>query len=775
VVCMQPAVAMALVSMSVALAACVTPNDPLEVTQAQAVDQIRFVDLSPRFPERPRTAQKASDGATPVAATYYGEQTVASKSAPKPDASRADAGGADPSSTGALGDQAAQPNARNSGYEMNFENTPVATLAKAILGDILGVGYTIDPRVQGTVNLSSGRPVPRKDLVYVLESALRASGIALVREGRSYRLIPSSDAVGTGSIDRAQNPDAGYGISVVPLQFVSAQILTKLLDSFAAKPGMVRADPSRNLIVIQGTAADRSAAIETVLNFDADWLSGQSVGIYPVANSTPEPIISEIERIVDAGEGGLSQNSIKLQPIARQNAILVVSRKPEFLKTVSTWITRLDKSGKGATVYRMRYGDARQAAALLNDIFVGNSSSGLDSPANQLAPGGGVIASSSSRSNILGSQLGSGISQSGAAGTSVSAPTFDARFADSSGGRTTGGPPGGRSGAQVASTTSSAAVPVLPNVRIAADAANNALLIFANPESYQIIERTLQQIDRPQLQVAIDATVAEITLNDKLSYGVQFFLNSRDVGLGPDKGSVLNTAGSAVINRVLPGFNFLVGAEAQPRVILDALRQVTDVKIMSTPSVVVVDNQVASLQVGDQVPITTQTAQVVNVATAPIVNNIDYRNTGVILRVAPRVNANGSVLLDVEQEISSVANNAAASTLTPTISQRRVRSSIAVQSGQTVLLAGLISERRDRSRQGIPGLTDIPYVGDLFSQQSATLDRTELIIFIRPQIIRNGVDAAHIADELRYKMRGIRGKQPTVPAVFQTKSVAPAN
>jgi general secretion pathway protein D len=658
---------------------------------------------------------------------------------------------------------------------MNFDNAPVATVAKAILGDILNVGYAIDPRVQGTVSLSSGRAVPRKDLIYVFESALRASGVALVRDGRGYRLIPSADAVGTGAIDRAQNPDAGYGISVIPLQFVSAQILIKLLDNFAAKPGMVRAEPSRNLIIIQGNAADRSAAIETVLNFDADWMSGQSVGIYPVANSTPEPIISELERIIDAGEGGLSQNVIKLQPIARQNAILVVSRKPGFLKTVSTWIARLDKSGTSAKVYRMRFGDARQVAALLNDIFVSGSSGAVDSPANQLAPGAGM---SSSRSNATSNPpIAAPNAAPGPQAASGSQSNFETRFADASGGRPgsgsfTTGRGGPLSGSGSGSGSGNSAVPILPNVRIAADAVNNSLLIYANPENYRIIERTLQQIDRPQLQVAIDATVAEITLNDTLSYGVQFYLNSKDVGMKPDQGSLLNTAANVVINRALPGFNFLVGAEAQPRVILDALRAVTDVKVLSTPSVVVIDNQFASLQVGDQVPITTQTAQVVNVANAPIVNNIDYRNTGVILRVAPRINANGNVLLDVEQEISAVANNAAAGTLTPTISQRKVRSSIAVASGQTVLLAGLISERHDRSRQGIPGLSDIPFLGDFLAQQSGTLQRTELIIFIRPQIIRNGVDAARIAEQLRYKMRGVGPSRPRPFAIPDESRVA---
>jgi len=293
----------------------------------------------------------------------------------------------------------------------------------------------------------------------------------------------------------------------------------------------------------------------------------------------------------------------------------------------------------------------------------------------------------------------------------------------------------------------------LPNVRISADAVNNDLLIYANQESYNVIQRALSQIDRPQLQVAIDATIAEVTLNDNLQYGVQFFLKNSN---GPNNGSLLNTAANTavngVINRVLPGFNFLVGTEAQPQVIINALHAVTDVKILSNPSLVVIDNQAATLQVGDQIPITTQSAQSVIAPGAPVVSNVDYRNTGIILRVAPRINANGNVLLNIEQEISAVADNANANTLTPTVSQRRVASSIAVANGQTVLLAGLISDTQNRSRNGIPGLDKIPGVGELFSQNNGTIRRTELIIFIRPQIIRNGVDAYRVAAQLRDKI-----------------------
>src|SRR4051794_2480547 len=341
---------------------------------------------------------------------------------------------------------------------------------------------------------------------------------------------------------------------------------------------------------------------------------------------------------------------------------------------------------------------------------------------------------------VRGPGPGSAGGQCGAAGRGAVSPGAGAGL----GGGAFGGGGGGQQGS------------ILPGVRITADAVNNTLLIYANQESYRVIEQTLKQLDRPQLQVSIDATIAEITLNENLNYGVQAFLSSQDVGAHPDKGSGLITAGAnAILARTLPGFNFLLGPESQPNLILNALRAVSDVKVLSTPSVVVLDNQVATLQVGDQVPVATASATVLSGTGAPVVNTIDYRNTGVILRVVPRINANGNVLLDVEQEISNVAAGSAGS-LTPTVSQRRVKSSIAVASGQTVLLAGLISERSDKQRTGLPIIDQLP-LGDLLGNTTRSKTRTELIIFIRPQIIRDGVDATRVAEEMRTKLQGRLG------------------
>ena len=752
------------------LSACnLTAGGESGTAPPDSTDRIRAADLQPRFPTPPEGANTGGRGQRD--ASYYGSGTaVQVAEAPVPTS-----GGGE-------------------GYDFNFENTPVTSVAKVILGDILGVGYTIDPRVQGTVTLTSGRPVPKSDVLYVLESALRTSNVALVHERTGYRLVPAPEAVGSAAVDPDHDPAAGFGITAIPLQFVSVQTVTKLLDSFAAKPGAIRADQARNILLVQGTGAERRAALETVMSFDRDWMRGQSVGIYPIRNTTPEPVMAELEKIVDSGEGGLSQNMVKLQPIARMNAILVVSKKPEMLRAIATWIHRLDNSetaSTGVKVYRVRYGDARQIARLLNDIFLGGGGVGsLDSAANQIAPGAGLsgmstfdrLTGASQGSATVGGSptppnqapIGSGFGSSGLVGpggtpspTTGGGPIRGAVAEPPPAGATNtlapgGGGLGGPGGPNQA---------VLPGVRITADIVNNALLIYSNQESYRIIERAINQLDRPLLQVAIDLTIAEVTLNDQLNYGVQTLLTSANLGLPAGTGQAINTAITQPLAQVFPGANILVGTLSNPQVIINALHQYTEVKVLSNPSLVVLDHQTATLQVGDQVPITTGTATVLSANNA-VVNTINYQNTGIILRVVPRINSNGKVTLDIEQEISNVSPNSATGSLTPTISQRRVKSSISVVTGQTVLLAGLISETQSRARNGIPFLDQIPVLGDAASTvNSKSLARTELIIFIRPQVIKDGVDAAAVAEELRSRLRGGKyGQGEPVPGSAQPPS-----
>jgi general secretion pathway protein D len=738
--------AVVLIGATLMLAACnVVTTSTEDNGQIDIVDKVRSIDLLPRYPKQVGTDVQPT-GRKARAAVYAGtDDTALNETAGTSATARAQSSG--------------------DGFELNFENTPITTVAKVVFGDILGSGYTIDPRVQGSINLSSVRPVAKADILFVLEGALRLAGVVMVRDQAGYRLIPLSDAPGTGGVEAAGSTEAGYGITVVPLQYVSAQTLMKLLENFALKPGTVRAEARRNMLLVQGSGAERRAAVEAAVSFDADWMRGQSVGVFPLTNGSPEPIVAELEKIMDTGENGLGRDMVKFQSISRMNAILVVAAKANMLKTAETWIRRLDTANgaKNAVhVYHVKFGEARQLARVLNDMFNGGSSaSSLDSQSSQLAPGSGATTSSSG-----GDRLSVGnFSSTGASGTTSGGGSSGGRNLPSalSSGPTTpalGGAAAAATAANLGGLGSAGGSqqgnkPLLEGVRITPDVVNNTLLIYADQESFRIIEGTLRQIDRQQLQVAIDATVAEVTLNDTLAYGVQTYLTSKNLGLGDGKGSILNTtattATNALINRALPGFNFLVGGENSPSIILDALHNLTQVKILSNPSLVVIDNQVASLQVGDQVPISTGNATLTN--SNAIVNTFDYRDTGIILRVSPRVNVNGNVRLDIEQEISSVTDSTAKSA-TPTVSQRKVKSSISVASGQTVLLAGLVSENQQRDRSGIPLLDEIPTLGDAFGHTNRKGTRTELIIFIRPQIIRDGSDAQFVAEEIRSKIRG---------------------
>jgi general secretion pathway protein D len=304
---------------------------------------------------------------------------------------------------------------------------------------------------------------------------------------------------------------------------------------------------------------------------------------------------------------------------------------------------------------------------------------------------------------------------------------------------------------------------VLKNVRITADTVNNAVLVYSNQEDYRVIERALHDVDRPRLEVAIDATVAEVTLTTDLQFGVQYFLSSNSASLGLF-GIATQTVTSAALQQVVPGLNLLLGSQSSPKIILNALSSVTDVKVLSSPSIVALDNQPALLQVGDEVPISTGTATILSSSSTPIVNQIELLNTGVILKVLPHVNANGSIQLEIDQEVSSVvnANNNAQQTLTPTISQRRIHSTVAVMSGQTVLLGGLISDSTQNTRSGIPGLSDIKVLGALFGTTDNTKTRSEIIIFIRPQLIRNSIDARSVTQEFRERLQSMRGTRSIV-------------
>lgn len=736
----------------------------------QVIDPIRDADLRARWPN-PGGGQLATGGAASrsSAPMVFPGAEQDPTAAPSREVGGATARTASAASTD---DDVATG---GTGIEMNFDSADIQTVAKSLLGDSLGLNYVVDPRVQGVVTLASAQRIQRKDVLPIFENVMRMFNAVVLREDNLIKIVPLPEAAGAGvATFGAGRP--GFGVSIVPLRYASAAALAKTAESFLSRPGAVRVDQPRNVLLIQGTASERQAALGIVATLDVEWLRNQSVGVYPLKSTAPETMIRELEKVFDTAEGGQGQGMIKFQPVSRMNAVLAVSRNRTTLERATQWIRRLDRSdptGTTVRIYSLRFGTARSIARILNEMFVGRSSlSASDTPTSPTAPGQNATTSrldslgSGSMSNSNqgttpqgGTDTSSGASRPG--GTQAAFESFsDRKDADQD---PSAGPGASGSGAMPRG--------IFQNVRITADTATNAIMIYSNQEDYRVIERALEAIDRPRLQVAVDAMVAEVTLTDQLQFGVQSYLTSNKVGSVGLFDAAQSTAQSALLARVLPGFNLLLGSEANPKLILNALSTLTTVKVLSAPSVVVADNQPAVLEVGDQVPISTGSATVLS-SSNTVVNTITLHNTGIILKVLPHVHPNGSIEIEIEQEISNVVNpsGSSASALTPTISQRRIHSTISTTSGQTVLLGGLIKEDDERTISGLPGIAQIKYLGDLLSQKSDSKSRTEIIVFVTTKLVRNSRDAQVVAEEFRERLDAMRRS----PSALDTPEDPPA-
>ncbi|MDR6290880.1 general secretion pathway protein D [Inquilinus ginsengisoli] len=629
------------------------------------------------------------------------------------------------------------------GAQINFENADIRDFLKAVLADTLGSSYSVDPKVQGTATVSSSSAITRQDLLATVETVLRMNGAAMISEGAGYRIVPANEAAGGRvMVQLGGDPTplpAGYGVSIIPLRFVQAATIGPLISPIA-NSNMVRTDPTRNLVVVSGPSSDRAAVAEMIASFDVDAMRGVSAGLFPLHRSDPASIIVELRSVFKLGaEGTPMQGGIDFIPVRRLNAVMVVARQPARLRQAETWINRLDQGDKQGTqlyVYRVENGTAENLASIMSQ-FMGGGRGGTSSSGDSSTVAPGLQAQTASTGTALPSRNDGSAMDTGAimsAGDKLGILSND--LTDMVGGGAGGGTGGGIGRGP----------DPFDGARIVANKERNSLMVMATPEAWRKIEAAIRLMDTPQYQVLIEATIAEVTLTDTLRYGVHYWLESGNFSSAFTQNSIFG------VNPQVPGFNFIISS-GNFRVILDALAAVTNVKVVSSPSLAVLDNQTAQLKVGDQVPVITRQQQSTDNPDAPIVNNVEYRDTGVILQVTPRINPDGQVNLDIRQEVSNVVEGTEDRGGNPTISQREVGTSVSVASGQTVILGGLISDRQSRGNSGIPVLRDIPLVGNLFSGVNNSDQRTELVILITPKVIRNAVDAKAVAEEFRSRMQ----------------------
>ncbi len=606
----------------------------------------------------------------------------------------------------------------------SFVDTNIREVVRAILGDTLALNYAIDPGVQGTITVQTSRPLPRTALVGALENILRLVGAALVRTDGLYQIVPAARAPrGVPSLSlglRRAARVAGFGVRIVPLEFVSAAEMASVLEPVAPEGGVLRIDRARNLLMLSGTERELEGMMEMVELFDVDWFAGTSFAIYPLERASAKNIVADLEQVFGTDGESPIAGMMRFVAVERINSVLVIAARQTYLDDVGEWIGRLDRgedgSGQRLYVYYVQNRRATDLAEILSEIF--ELPSARPAEGVRLAPG------------LVPVEIAAG-----------EARQEQARAAE--GARREGG------------DRSVTAPRVTSELRIIADEANNALVVMATPEEYRQIEAALVKLDIVPLQVLIEATIAEVSLTDELRYGVQWFL--KDAG---NLDLALSEVASGDVATLFPGFSAILRSGADPRVVLNALEGVTDVKVISSPQILVLDNQSALLQVGDEVPVPVQQAQDVAEAaivddtlTTTIVTNVEFRDTGVILRVTPRVNAGGLVTLEIEQEVSDVIETVTSGIDAPTIQQRLIQSTVAIQSGETVVLGGLIRDSSELTKSGVPILQDIPVLGALFRNTDNSTARTELLVLITPRVIHNMFEAREITEELRQRLR----------------------
>jgi len=663
---------------------------------------------------------------------------------------------------------------------LNFENQPVQAVVKAILGDLLQRNYTIVPGVEGNISFSTAAPVDSSQALPILETLLSWTGNALVLRNGGYVVMPQKDAVAGNLVPSlgASAPQGGLQARLFPLHYISATEMQKMIKPFARPDATLLVDPARNLLVMSGTPEELANYQGMVRTFDVDWLRGMSVGVFNLQYANVGELMPKLDGMFGPQGDTPLAGMLRFIPIERTNALVVISTQSDYLKEVGEWIARIDRGGGNEPqlfVYDVRNIKASDLAQYLANIYTnsggGSSASGSDN--GGVGPGltGSTLGSADNANGAtsMGSTAGSFGSTAepiGGNGINGGADGFgngNGNGAGLSGGGFGNGNGGGfgagngaasQGGQQFSSSDGS--------VRISSIDGSNQLLVRARPSQWEEIKTAIHKLDNVPLQVQIETRILEVALTGEFQFGVQWYLEGltgshgsggdfqvgqpyrhRQIGLG--KG------GTAFGGE--PFFYSFLNSNLQ--VAVRAMETSGNTKTLSAPSMVVMNNQQASIQVGDRIPINSTSVNT-GLEAATSFSQVNYINTGVILNVQPRINPGGLVYMNISQEVSQAdPSKAAANNGNPSIQQRKLATQVAVQSGQTVLLGGLIQQAEGTTDTGIPGLNRVPVLGRLFGSTNRSRNRTELIVLITPRVIRGGEDAKQITDDYQSKFESL--------------------
>ncbi|MDO6572224.1 type II secretion system secretin GspD [Gilvimarinus sp. 2_MG-2023] len=624
-----------------------------------------------------------------------------------------------------IGDLPVQPTLTLGGGEvaLNFEEAPLTDVVHGILGDILQLNYRIENKIPGTVTIRSQEPIAKENLLAVLESMLAAHDVKMVFDGNSY-VVTTSASIGNRLpayfSQSTKNP--GFKNIVVPLEYISAAQMADILKPVASDSAFVRIDDLRNILILAGTQTQLDGWLDIVETFDVDYVSGMSVAIYPIEYNTVEEVSNALATLLASSASDKSTvltGMVRVEPLDTLGSILVVSAKPEYLKRIEAWIERLDRSPEASVepqlyVYDVQNANASHLASLVSQVFGGSGGSGASRTQNTgVAPGLNQTDLSSSTST-------SGTSRTSNTQTRTGGSSFD----------------------------------LDEDTRIVADESNNALLIHATYRQYKKIESALKKLDIMPSQVLIEASIIEVTLSDSLEYGLEWYFDNEFSGGQSGTGNIgfsLSEAGGEFSGSV-PNFGYaFTNSLGQIQSVLNVLAGNGLLKVLSTPSLMVLDNQSASIQVGSSFAVASSTT----LGDYGSTQNISYRDTGVDLEVTPSVNAGGLVTMDIMQSVSNALPESGQGG-NPSFFERSIQSKVAVRSGESVILGGLISDSENTEKSGVPFLSSLPLIGWLFGNTTVTEERQELLVIITPHVMKSDQDLRDVTKEMRARMKTLK-------------------
>ena len=621
-------------------------------------------------------------------------------------------------------------------YSLNFDDADLGEVAKVVLSDILGQNYVLSPKVAGKVTLQTTQPLTKDELLPTLEMVLRMNNAALVKDGKIYHIEPAADALYTSDISTGgSNP--GYQTRVIPIKNVAVEDIIEVLKPLVQEKTILHVDGTRNILVASGTPDEMARVMDMVGTFDIDVLKGRSFGLFPLAHTEPETIIKELEEVFNKKGKTEDSDFFRFIPIERMNAVMAITHQARYLQDIESWVLRLDKAqsgtGGGVNVYKVQHADAEELADTLNEIFTGA----------QKQDKSAKVAAGKKASEISNKSTDS---KTDTKSSSLSSKRSSSRTKSAGG-------------------TGTAAVADVEDVRIISDKANNALIIVATPREYDVILPVIKQLDLLPLQVLIDATIVSVDLKDDLKYGIQWKLQHDNSAISSGLGAAtLGTTTFGAAEAFASGGLSAVYNSGAVNALLASQALKNNINVISSPSLMVLNNQEATIEVGTQIPTLSSTLSGAGItsgtsgsgSTGLVTNSqIQYRDTGVKLEVTPRVNANGMVIMNIKQTVSDPVESTIGVTSSAAIAKKEIESSVAIQDGETIVLGGLIKENNTFNKSGIPLLHELPWVGPLFGNTTNNKDKAELVVLITPRVVKSKQDSRLISSEFKRKLTGI--------------------